>query len=194
MRVASRQLVQRLVKLGYDLESLFMITLNEYWYGCILSIYEMTDLIEKYGFLVEADVSPGTTFTYEINLVPTPKCCICPRFIVSADLGPYVKFTNLVNEPPVDVPELWQNKYAARNLPCPTDLPYSLHHGYDYVKFPKRKVKVQFTNTHPANTAYCVFYADYLEISYDYGKALLEYVYKPIVDRLRELMFPPVMR
>jgi hypothetical protein len=174
------------------------LTLSEFWYSAILKIYELTTTkrIAKTGFLVEADVAPGSSYTYNLDLTGTDDACICPKFIACCDLGPYGKLTNLVNESPVDAkieehhPE-WTNKYPARDLPLPTDIPHSLHQGWDYVVFPKRKVKVVFTNGHSTQTAHFVFYADYLAVPYDYAIWLTEEVYLPFVNRLESLILPP---
>ena len=171
------------------------LTLSEFWYGALLKIYELTGRINRYGFLVEADVAAGTSYTYNLDLAGTHKACICPKWVGACDLGVYGKLTNLVNESPVDGelvgrhPE-WMDKYAARDLPLPTDIPHSLHEGWDYVVFPKRKVKVVFTNTHPSQTAHFIFYADYFETDVDYAVWITEDIYKPFVESLESLILP----
>lgn len=182
--------VGKLLQMGYDVYRLMLITLNEYWYTCLLSLYELTTKLRRHGFLVEADVPPESTYTYEIDLTKTDKACVCPVFYAASDLGPYVKLTNLVNESPVDMEAEWTDKYAAINMPLPSDIPSSLRYGWNYVKFPKRKVKVIFANTHPTETAHCVFYADYLEMNYRYAIHLIKHVYQPMVRELEELMLP----
>lgn len=174
------------------------LTLSEYWYSAMLKIYELTKTqrIAKSGFLVEADVPPASSYTYTIDLTGTKSACICPKFMACCDLGGYGKLTNLVNETPVDAKleekgPGWINKYPAINLPLSTDIPHSLHYGWDYVVVPKRKVKVTFTNDHPTQTAHFIFYADYLEVGFDpYALWLTENVYVPLIDRMESLILP----
>lgn len=180
------------------LKQLRDFTLSEFWYSAFLKIYELekTERVGKYGFLVEADVAPGTSYVYNLDLTSTNSACICPKFVACCDLGVYGKLTNLVNESPVDAKleekrPGWIDKYPAVNLPLPTDIPHSLHLGWDYVVFPKRKVQVTFTNDHPTQTAHFVFYADYLEIEFDpYAIWLTENIYVPLVERLKQLILP----
>jgi len=179
-------------KLVKELLEIKTLTVTQFWYACLLAIYELSDIIKRYGFLVEADVGPQAQYTYTLNLEDTTKCCVCPKFVSVCDLGALGRLTNLVNKPPISgrIRKEWQNKYAARNTPLPTDLPHSLAQGWDYVIFPKRKVDLVFSNTHPTETAHFVFYADYLEMDFDYGVYLIENVYVPMVERIRGIILP----
>jgi len=165
-----------------SIECLRDLLMNETWYLCLRRLYESTSLIEIYGFLVEADVEPLTERTYEIDLTGDKYCCVCPKYTCASDLGHYVKLTNLVNEDPVDVvSRKWTNKYAARRRPMPTEIAQSLRYGYDYVTFPKRKVKVTFSNTHSTETARAVFYADYMELDLETAINYMVYLQEPFV-------------
>lgn len=162
--------------------------ITQTWYLCLRRLYESTDLIEIYGFLVEADVAPNDTYTYQIDLTGTENCCVCPVFTCYSDLGGYAKLTNLVNEPPVDVlSEKWINKYAARNMPMPSTMPV-LTRGYDYVVFPKRKVKITFSNTHSTETAHCIFYADYMEMNIKDATLYMQNIYEPLISYAKIVM------
>jgi hypothetical protein len=183
-------LVDNLIETATGIENIILINISEYWYACLLKIYELSDMLSRYGFLVETDVSPSTTYTYNLSLVGTGVTCVCPKFVSCADLGARVKLTNVVNKDITEVEMHWRNKYAARDTPLPTDIPHSLHEGWDYVYFPKLKVQVKFKNTHTSETAHCIFYADYLEINYDYAYTLIKRIYEPMVDQLKEIMLP----
>jgi len=170
------------LSIAEDVECIKNLLTMQTWYLCLRRIYETTDLIEIYGFLVEADVPPQSSYTYVVDLTGTKYCCVCPVYVAASDLGSYAKLTNVVNELPVDVQtEKWLNKYAARNRPLPTDIG-NLTHGEDYVTFPKRKVRVTFTNTHPSETAHCVFYADYMQMELRYAQNYTENIYSVLVS------------
>ncbi len=176
------------------------LTLSEYWYSALTKIYELikTERVSMVGFTVEADVAPASSYIYELNLTTTETCCICPKFLVCCDLGAYGKMSNLLNEPPVDAKleekhPGWVNKYAADNIPLPTDIPHSLHYGWDYVCFPKRKMKLTFTNTHPTQTGHFLFFTNYLEVAFDpYAIRLTEMIYMPFIERLEAMVLPEV--
>jgi len=179
----ARELIDTFIKeffiLGDNIDCMRLILMNELWYLCLRRLYETSEYINVYGFLVEADVSPSSSYTYSIDLTQTNVCCVCPKFTCASDLGGYVKLTNLVNEEPVDFKvRRWVNKYAARNRPMPDSIADSLLYGYDYVIFPKRKVKVTFNNTHSTETAHCIFYADYMDN-----------IYNILVSKLLDIMF-----
>lgn len=176
--------------IGDNLDCLRLLSMNETWYLCLRRVYESTDKIEIYGFLVEADVSPSDTYTYSIDLTTTDKCCVCPKYTCASDLGGYAKLTNFVNEAPTDFKsKRWENKYAARNRPMPTNIADNLLYGYDYVVFPKRKVKVTFTNNHTTETAHCIFYADYMEMNIDLALLYMKNIYDLLVDKMFGIMF-----
>jgi len=191
-RPAVDEFITEFFILSDNLDCIRLMTTTETWYLCLKRVYESTDKINVYGFLVEADVPPLSTYSYSIDLTQTNVCCVCPKFICSSDLGRYAKLTNLVNESPTDFKtKRWENKYAARNMPMPTEIGPSLQYGFDYVVFPKRKVKVTFTNTHSTETAYCVFFADYMEMNIDLALHYMVNIYDYMVDKLLEIMFAP---
>jgi len=175
--------ILHLLRMGIYTRRLTLLTLNEFWYSCLLTIYEITNELERYGFLIQADVPPQKTYIYEIDLTGTDKCCICPVRWNSASLGDEVLLTNLVNETPVDVKKEWQNKYAAINEPMGTDSTLAV--PKKYVVFPKRKVKVMFYNTDDSITAKVTFYADYLAMNFDKAKKLIGSCYE---DMVKEFM------
>lgn len=172
-----------------NVECLKNLLTNETWYLCLRRLYESTEYIEIFGFLVEADVAPSSSYTYSIDLTGTKYCCVCPVYSCSSDLGGYAKLTNLVNEAPTDVlTREWENKYAARNRPMPTDIGPSLKNAYDYVVFPKRKVKVTFTNTHPTETAHCIFYADYMQMELEDALNYMRNIYDVLTSYAKRMI------
>lgn len=172
------------------LRCLHYITINEIWYLCLRRIYETTDYLDTLSFLVELDVPAGGNKSYSIDLTESKVCCVCPKYMAAADLGEYVKLTNLINESPVDFKvEHYKDKYAARNRPMPTNIGESLRYGYDYVVFPKRKVKVTFSNTHSTDAAHAVFYADFMRMDIDIATKYMTHIYNDMVAQLLSIMF-----
>lgn len=175
------------------LRCLHYVTINDVWYLCLRRVYETTDHIDTMAFLVEFDVPAGGNKSYSIDLTETTNCCVCPKYTASADLGDYVKLTNLLNESPVDFKaEKYKDKYAARNRPLPVNIGESLRYGYDYVVFPKRKVKVTLSNTHSTEEAHAVFYADYMRMNIDMANRYMINIYEEMVDNLVGMMFEKV--
>jgi len=189
-RESAEEFITEFFVLSDNVDCIRLMTTTEVWYLCLKRVYEITDKINIYGFLVEADVPPSSSYTYSIDLTQTNVCCVCPKFLCASDLGGYTKLTNLVNEAPTDFKtKEWENKYAARNRPMPSDMGPSLLYGDDYVVFPKRKVKVVFTNTHPTETAHCIFYADYMEMNIDLALHYMKNIYSFMVKKLLDIMF-----
>jgi len=180
-REAVRDLLDAFLEQAHNIKRLYFLTVTNFWYRVLRIASEMTKDIKLKGFLVEANVSPSSSYTYEFDLTGTPHACMCPVFVASASLGAWVKLTNLVNESPVDVVESeWIDKYVAQDLPLATDMPsLATESAYPYVYFPKRKVKVTFKNDHDTETARCVFFADYIQVEKDKGENLIRNIFIP---------------
>jgi len=160
-----------------------LLMLNEWWYTCLLNLWEAGH-IDRLGFTVEADVSPSSTYTYDLNLTATDKACVCPVLWIMSDLGGYVKCTNIVNLEPVDIKSRnWLNKYALPSVPMP-----SVMTQFPYVRFPKRRVTVTFSNEHTTQTAHCIFHADYLEMDFNYALQYMENIYGVITRELERII------
>jgi hypothetical protein len=172
------------------LKCLFYIQVNSNWKHCLDVIYEMTTRLKKYGFPVPADVPPNSTVkAANIDLTTTDKCCVCPVFYAGTDIEGKTYLTNLVNRPPVDMKAKWVNKYAAKDMILSVQNP-ALPFSNNYVKFPKRRVEIWFTNYHKTTTAFCWFYAEYLEMDYDDAIWLMENVWEPMVEELTRYIMP----
>jgi len=155
------------------------------WVRVIECVHELTTLIKRYGFRVEADVAPETTFHYHLTLVGTDKCCVCPIAKYRSSLGPEVYLTVLVNHD-ADVPLEWKDKYPFINEPMPTEFTWS-----PYVDIPKRVVDVYFTNTNKNDTAVNTrFYAKYDEMDFNKGKKLVKNFFEKFSRKIVELTLP----
>jgi len=160
-----------------------LLMMNEWWYQCLLNLWEAGH-IDRLGFTVEADVSPSSTYTYDLDLTGTDYACVCPVLYIVSDLGGYVKCTNVVNKEPVDIKSRnWLNKYALPSVPMPSTLTQ-----FPYVRFPKRRVTVTFTNEHSTETAHCVFHADYLEMEFDYALSYMENIYRVMTLKFSDII------
>ena len=176
-------LKQELEDIKYLIECQRLLTLNEWWYQCLLNLWE-SGSIERLGFTVPADVAPGSAYTFDLSLVGTKYSCVCPVLWIVSDLGGYAKCTNIVNLEPVDIKSRrWLNRYALPSVPMPSTLTQ-----FRYVRFPKRRVTITFSNSHPTETAHCVFYADYLQMEFNYALKYMENVYAVMVDELNKII------
>ena len=184
----SKQYLQEYFISSENLECLRHLLTTQTWYLCLRRLYESTEFIEIFGFLVEADVAPQSSYTYAIDLTSGKYCCVCPVFTCESDFGSYVKLTNLVNEAPLaGFERKWQNKFAARNMPMPSSAP-CLTHGFDYVYFPKRKVKVIFSNTHNSETAHCMFFADYMQMELSHALNYMVNIYEVLTAHAERMI------
>ena len=159
------------------------VTLNEFWYNCLLTVYDLTDEITKVAYRLYVEVEPQSTFTHEIDLTGTNLTCICPIRRSAASIGPAVTLTVIVNEPPVDVKRQWQNKYAAIEEPQTAEL-----RSARLCIYPKRKLKVIFNNTHSTEPALCTFYIDCMVIDFEKGKKMIEHCYREMAIEFMKCM------
>ena len=171
--------ISRLDTIKNILETTFYCNLPSVWYRIVKVAGEMSGYINPRGLLIEADVPASSSYTYNLDLTATQYICLCPIFTCESEYGGrYSKLTILVNETPVDVKESeWINKYAHENMPIPTEAP-PLNAAYDFVTFPKRKVKFTFSNSHSSEN-HMVFYTDWFKTTKDWGTNLIENCYRP---------------
>ena len=184
-----------LSKISADFDKLLLIQdctfrmwLNYTWYECLLRLYEMTDKIRKYPFIVSADVAPTSTYEYTIDLTDTGICCIGPMFQCSTDLEGYNILTCTINEPPVDKRlNRWLNKQ--RIIMMPTRVEF-----YPIVHIPKGKLKVQFTNNHPTETAHDSFILTCMLVEIDFALKYMTNIYDIMQKFFEELWYGGWMR
>jgi len=175
--------LNELLNIGICTKRLQHITLNEFWYNCLLTVYDLTDEITKVAYRLYVEVEPQSTFTHEIDLTGTNLTCICPIRRSAASIGPAVTLTVIVNEPPVDVKRQWQNKYAALEEPQTAEL-----RSARICIYPKRKLKVIFHNTHSTEYSLCTFYIDCMIIDFEKGKRMIEYLYEEMAKEFMKAM------
>ena len=168
------------------LEMMFYCNLPAFWYKILRTAGEMTTYIQPRGLLIEVDVAASSTYTFLLDLTPTPWVCLCPVFTCESTYGGrYSKLTIKVNVPPVDVKESeWINRYVVENLPVPVSGP-PLTQGYMFVHFPKRNVLFTFINSY-TDTNHMIFYTDWLRITKDRASSLIETCYKPFKEKVVE--------
>lgn len=189
MPMDNDEVKQYLKNMSENIEYLLGVTVLESWFSVLIAEYEATyGAIRRFPFSVEADVAPGTTFETTVDFTGTDNCCVSPKFRAASDLGSYVKLTLTLNESPVDVPHQWADKQATIDSPLPTHAENTLHNAEDFVRFPKRKVKVKFVNTHPTDTARCFFYTNYLQMDFRQAKVAMQNLFNPILNKVGTMM------
>ena len=92
-RESAEEFITEFFVLSDNVDCIRLMTTTEVWYLCLKRVYEITDKINIYGFLVEADVPPSSSYTYSIDLTQTNVCCVCPKFLCASDLGGYAKLS-----------------------------------------------------------------------------------------------------
>jgi len=167
------------------LEDIRNCMICQIWPRVIIAIHDTTDLIERYGFEVEADVGPGETYKETVDLRGTDTMCMCPWAVFFCGVGGKVLLTNVVNRF-ANLKSEWKNKKPFINFPMP-DSPIEKF----YVEIPKETVEVTFTGKSalPAET-YSNFYAEYDSMKRTKGIKLVEWHYDVIARRFIEVTMP----
>ena len=195
LRLLPRQLIDYLVD-TYDLISCLacvVTNLERFWFNVLISIYDLTTLIEIVGFLLEGEINPNSTFEFYADLTPLETPCICPIHVCTSNLGAnWGRLTILLNE--VCHPKLksdWCRKYAAVNEPISgNDVPIETAYRR-FVYFPKLTVRITIYNRHPTDVMYFTWYTHFIKTNLDFAIWLTENVWEPFVQKLVRAFITP---